>query len=109
LVELENWELTIADVDRIVQTRIRTHESNRAEKRVRVRNYRTNPRFEDELYRHPEHLPAIATRVMGQVGEQKGLEWQRMAELKPLDFKLVSTWASRPTVQSRSLYMAGWS
>ncbi len=98
LNELENWELTFADVDRIVQARIRTHEANRAEKRVRVRNYLTNPQFEDELYRHPEHLPAIAARVMGQVGAdeaQKGLEWQRLAELRPLDFKIVSTWGEQ--------------
>jgi hypothetical protein len=71
------------------------HEANRAEKRVRVRNYLTNPQFEDELYRHPDHLPAIASRVMGQVGEQKGLEWQRLGELRPLDFKLVSTWGEQ--------------
>ncbi len=101
LDEIENWELTFADVDRIVQARIRSHEANRAEKRVRVRNYLTNPQFEDELYRHPEHLPAIASRVMGQVGSaadgtpQKGLEWQRLAELRPLDFKIVSTWGEQ--------------
>lgn len=95
LNELENWELTFGDVDRIVQARIRTHEANRAEKRVRVRNYLTNPQFEDELYRHPDHLPAIASRVMGQVGEQKGLEWQRLNELRPLDYKIVSTWGEQ--------------
>jgi hypothetical protein len=95
LVEIENWELAFSDVDRLVQARIRTHEANRGEKRVRVRNYLTDPQFEDELYRHPEHLPAIASRVMGQVGEQKGLEWQRLAELRPLDFKLVSTWGDQ--------------
>jgi hypothetical protein len=95
IVELENWELTMQQVDRLVQARIRQHEANRAEKRVRVRNYLTNPQFEEELYRHPEHLPTVATRVMGQVGDQKGLRWQRLRELSPLDFKLVNTWGEQ--------------
>ena len=87
LVELENWELSLQQVDRLVQARIRQHEANRAEKRVRVRNFLTNPQFEEELYRHPEHLPALAMRVMGQVGDQKGLRWQRLDDLTPLDAK----------------------
>lgn len=95
LVELENWELSLQQVDRLVQARIRQHEANRAEKRVRVRNYLTNPQFEEELYRHPEHLPALAMRVMGQVGDQKGLRWQRLDDLTPLDFKLVTTWCEQ--------------
>ncbi len=115
LGEIENWELTFAEVDRIVQARIRTHEANRAEKRVRVRNYLTSPQFEDELYRHPEHLPAIASRVMGQVGTsadgsaQKGLEWQRLAELRPLDYKIVSTWGEQASgaEQIAATWLAG--
>jgi hypothetical protein len=95
VLELENWDLTLQDVDRLVQERIRLHEANRAEKRVRVRNYLTNPEVEEDLYRRPEHLPTIAMRVMGQVGDQKGLRWQRRDDLAPLDFKLVTTWGEQ--------------
>jgi hypothetical protein len=34
-------------------------------------------------------------RVMGQVGDQKGLRWQRRSDLGPLDFKLVTTWGDQ--------------
>lgn len=92
-LELENWELTLADVDRLIAERSRQHEAEREEKRtVKVRRYLTDPKFEDELYRRPEHLGVVATRIMGQVGDQKGLQWARVDEGTPLGFKLVTTW-----------------
>ena len=95
-VELENWERTLKDVDRILIERTRQHEANRNEKRtVKVRRYLTNPQFEDELYRRPEHVSAAAARIMGQVGDQKGLLWQRLDEQIPLDYRLVTTWGER--------------
>lgn len=95
-VELENWERTLKDVDRILIERTRQHEANRNEKRtVKVRRYLTNPQFEDELYRRPEHVGAAVARIMGQVGDQKGLRWERLDEQVPLDYRLVTTWGER--------------
>ena len=37
-------------------------------------------------------MPRVVGRVMAQVGEEKGLEWQRK-EVVPLEFKIVSTWS----------------
>lgn len=93
LLELESWERTLQDVDRILGDQWRQHEANRAEKNtVKVRNYLTDKAFEDTLYRQPEHFGMVAARIMGQVGDQKGLQWQRLDELEPLDYKLYSTW-----------------
>ncbi len=92
-VELENWERTLKDVDRILIEQTRQHDANRNEKRtVKVRRYLTTPQFEDELYRRPEHVGVAATRIMGQVGDQKGLRWERLDEQVPLDYRLVTTW-----------------
>ncbi len=93
-LELESWERTLQDVDRILTERIRKHDANRAEKKAlrKVRYYLTNPQFEDELYRRPEHFPMVAARILGQVGDQKGLLWQRLDDEVALDFKLVTTW-----------------
>lgn len=91
--ELENWELTMRDVDRIIRERIRRHEANRgAKKQVKVRRYLTSPEFEDELYRQPEHFGTVAQRVLGQVGSDKGITWQRLDEVEPLNYKIVITW-----------------
>lgn len=95
-VKLENWERTLKDVDRILIERTRQHEANRNEKRtVKVRRYLTNPQFEDELYRRPEHVSVAAARIMGQIGDQKGLRWERLDEQAPLDYRLVTTWGER--------------
>ena len=96
MLEMENWERTLQDVDRLIVAQERQHKANRAEKNtVKVRRYLTNPQFEDELYRRPEHLPAVATRIMGQVGDQKGLQWMRLDEEVPLNFKLFTTWGEQ--------------
>lgn len=95
-VELENWERTLKDVDHILIAQIRQHDANRNEKRtVKVRRYLTNPQFEDELYRRAEHVGVAATRIMGQVGDQKGLRWERLDDQVPLDYKLVTSWGER--------------
>jgi len=92
-IELENWQLTMQDVDQLVKKASRQHETNRSEKRrVKVRKYLTDKDFEDTLYAQPPHGPAVSVRVMGQVGSEKGLEWQPKSELAPLDYKLVTTW-----------------
>lgn len=93
MLELENWQLTMNDVDQLVAKASRQHESNRAEKRrVKVRKYLTDKAFEATLYAQPPHAPAVMTRVMGQISNEKGLEWQRKSDLAPLDYKLVTTW-----------------
>ena len=91
--ELENWQATLQDVDRITRDGARVHERNReAKRRVKVRRYLTNPQFEEQLYQQPEHSGMVATQVMGQVRGTKGLTWQRLEETEPLDYKLVTTW-----------------
>ncbi len=93
LRELESWEATFKDVDRLLWERERIHEAHRDEKRrIKVRRYLTDKKFEEVLYRQKEHAPFVATRILGQVEGQKGLEWQRLDPHQPLDFKLVSTW-----------------
>ena len=91
--ELENWQATLQDVDRIIRDGARVHEGNReAKRRVKVRRYLTNPQFEEQLYQQPEHSGMVATQVMGQARGTKGLTWQRLEETEPLDYKLVTTW-----------------
>lgn len=94
--ELENWSLTLQDVDKLMVERNREHDARRNEKRtVKVREYLTNPEFERELYRHAEHGPGVSLRIVGQVGDQKGLEWKRLADQVPLDYRLVTTWGDQ--------------
>lgn len=96
ILELESWEHTLEDVDRIIIDQWRQHEANRAEKKtVKVRDYLTDKEFEEDLYRRPEHFGMVAARIMGQVGDQKGLQWLRLDELEPLDYKLFSTWGEQ--------------
>ena len=91
--ELESWEHTFRDVDQLLVEGLRQHNANREEKRsVKVRRYLTDPEFEDQLYKHPKHAPMVAMRIMGQVGNQKGIEFKRRDELHPLKFKLFTTW-----------------
>lgn len=105
LQEIESWTRTLQDVDRVIidgsrsdakgapVDGMRKHESNRNEKRtVKVRRYMTSPELEDQLYKRPEHAGAAIARILGQIGDQKGLEWQRLDDQTALDFKLVTTW-----------------
>ena len=73
--EMESWSLTLQDVDKIILERNRQHESRRNDKRtIKVRHYLTDAEFEKELYRHADHGPAVSLRIIGQVGDQKGLD-----------------------------------
>ena len=91
--ELENWQATFQEVDRIIRDRARVHEGNReAKRRVKVRHYLTDPQFEEQLYQQPEHSGMVAMQVMGQVQDTEGLAWQRLEETEPLYYKLVTTW-----------------
>ena len=93
-LELENWQETMKQVAEFTRDAAREHQANRREKRrIKVRKYLTDPEFEDELYRHPDHMPWVMRRVMAQVGSEKGLEWQRKEGNSPLNFKIVSTWS----------------
>lgn len=92
-LELENWQATFQEVDKIFVNWSRAHEKNRQEKeRIRVRRYLTNPDFEEQLYRQPEHASAVGMRVLGQVRGQTGMTWQRVEETEPLSYKLVTMW-----------------
>ncbi len=94
--EMESWSLTLQDVDKIILERNRQHESRRNDKRtIKVRHYLTDAEFEKELYRHADHGPAVSLRIIGQVGDQKGLEWKRLTDRVPLDFKLVTSWGDQ--------------
>lgn len=91
--EMENWEITFKEVDRIVARQLRTHEGNRETKKgIRVRKYLTDPRFEEQLYQQPEHFPAVFFQIVGQVAGKKGMTWERRQEDQPLRFKLITTW-----------------
>jgi len=92
-LELENWQATWQEVDKLLARWERTHEKNRADKKqVKVRRYLTNPEFEDQLYRLPEHSGMVGTRVLGQVRGETGMTWERVEETEPLGYKLVTMW-----------------
>ena len=92
-LELENWQLTFQEVDKILAREWRLHEKNRAEKRrVKVRRYLTNPEFENQLYAQPQHSGMVGGRVLGQVRGETGVIWKRIEEIEPLDYKLVTVW-----------------
>ena len=92
-LELENWQATFQEVDRVFVQESRTHEKNREEKRrVKVRRYLTNPEFEEQLYSQPEHASMVGMRVLGQVRGETGMTWQRVEETEPLHYKLSTMW-----------------
>ncbi len=92
--ELETWQATLMATSRILQDWSRVHENNRRAKRqIKVRTYLTNPEFEEQLYQRPEHAEAVATQVLGEVRGAKGLVWERLDEVEPLHYKMVSMWA----------------
>ena len=91
--EMESWETTFREVDRIIVRQLRQHENNRESKKgVKVRRYLTDATFEDELYQHAEHFPAVFVQVVGQVAGKRGLTWEPLVEDEPLKFKLITTW-----------------
>ena len=92
-LELENWQATWQEVDKILARWQRMHNNNRADKRrVKVRRYLTNDEFEDMLYKQPEHVGQVARRVLGQVRGETGMVWQRVEETEPLNYKLTTMW-----------------
>jgi hypothetical protein len=94
--ELETWEDTLVDTTRILQDWSRIHENNRREKRqIKVRGYLTSPEFENELYQVPEHSEAVTRQVLSEVRGEKGITWERIEDLEPLHFKMVSMWAEK--------------
>lgn len=91
-LELEHWEATFAEVDKILARLSSAHEKNRDEKRrVKMRRYVTSPEFEDELYKQKEHSGRVRMRVIGQVSDQKGITWQRTDD-RPLHYKMITVW-----------------
>lgn len=92
-LELENWQTTLQEVDKLLATRAREHEANReAKRRVRVRRYLTDPTYEEQLYADPKHSGYVGGRVLGQVRGEKGIVWERKEPSEPLQFKMVTTW-----------------
>ncbi len=92
--ELETWQSTIQETSRILEDWARVHENNRQEKKqVKVRRYVTSPEFEDELYQRLEHVEAIGQSALGEVYGMKGLVWERLDDVEPLRYKMVSMWA----------------
>jgi hypothetical protein len=94
-LELENWQVTFQEVDRLWDRWWREHEKNRQEKsKVKVRRYLTDPEFEEQLYQQPEHMSAVALQVLGERLGVKGITWQRVDEEEPLHYKIrTSDWA----------------
>lgn len=91
-LELDNWQVTLREADKLLADWSRAHEKNREQKRkVKVRRYLTDEKFEEELYRRPEHADAVALRVLGQVRGENGVFWQRNEETVSLKFKMMST------------------
>lgn len=92
-LELENWQFTMQDADKLLSRWQNKHDNNRKEKRqIKVRRYLTNDEYENELYNMPQHVGYVFPRVLGQVRGEKGLRWERSDEDYPLSFKLVTTW-----------------
>lgn len=92
-LELENWQFTMQDADKLLSRWQNKHDNNRKEKRqIKVRRYLTNDEYENELYNMPQHVGHVFPRVLGQVRGEKGLRWERSDEDYPLSFKLVTTW-----------------
>ncbi len=85
---------TLQETSKILQDWSRIHENNRSEKRqIKVRRYITNPEFEDQLYKQPEHVEYVAMQVLGEVLGAKGITWERKDDTVPLDYKIVSMWS----------------
>lgn len=92
-LELENWQATMQEVDKLLAGRSREHEVNReAKRRVRVRRYLTDAEYEKQLYADPRHSGTAGTRVLGQVRGDKGMTWERKEPTEPLQFKMVTAW-----------------
>ncbi len=92
-LELENWQATWVEVDKILARWQRIHNKNRADKKqIRVRRYLTDDEFENQLYQQPEHVGRVAQRVLGQVRGKTGMVWQRVDETEPLNYKLTTMW-----------------
>lgn len=95
-LELENWQATWQEVDKIFYRANLEHEKHRQEKRdVRVRRYLTNDAFEDELFKRPEHVGAVSVRVLGQVRGETGMTWERVDNTEPLHYKLSTMWTGQ--------------
>ncbi|MBN1180134.1 MAG: hypothetical protein JXD18_13060 [Anaerolineae bacterium] len=93
-LELENWQATLQEVDKILAHWERVHKQHREEKRqIRVRRYVTDDAFEDQLYRLPQHSGMVGSHVLGQVRGETGMVWQRKEEEDPLYYKLSTMWA----------------
>lgn len=93
-LELENWQATLQEVDRLLARWASEHDKNREEKRSlrKVRHYLTDDKFEEQLYQQPEHAQRARLRVLGQVRGEKGLTWQRVEPTQPLDYRMVTAW-----------------
>ncbi len=74
-LELEDWETTFKEVDKILARQNRQHNNHRDQKkRVKVRDYLTDKKFENELYRRKEISGLVGQVVLGQPRSQKGRE-----------------------------------
>jgi hypothetical protein len=93
-LELENWQATLQEADKLLDRWWRVHEREREEKRqVKVRRYLTDEEFENQLYKRPEHVEKISQQVLGQERGAKGITWERVDDIEPLNYKMVSVWA----------------
>lgn len=110
ILELDNWRATFQEVDRILDKKWRQLKAWRQEKdHIRVRRYLTDADYEDELYKRPEHVGRAGIRVMGQLGDQKGINWERSNEMRPLAYKMVTIWSqeARGAEQIAEQFFAG--
>lgn len=110
ILELDNWRATFQEVDKILDKKWRQLKKYRQEKgQIRVRKYLTDTEFEEALYKKPEHVGRAGIRVMGQLGGEKGINWERTNETKPLNYKMVTIWSNeaRGAEQIAQQFFAG--
>lgn len=98
ILELENWQDTFGKVDKILDQKRRQLKKYRQEKnQIRVRRYLTDDAFEDELYGKDEHKGRASAKILGELKGQKGIIWDKVNELIPLSYKMITIWSEEAT------------
>lgn len=104
LMQLQEWQRGLTEVDQSLRELQRNHSASRESKRaVKTRRYLTDQKYEDELYRQPDHFPAIAQHTLGQRGTEKGFEWQSAPDGAVLTYRMNTSWARNDARGSKQI------